>query len=785
MDHEKENYDVAEELKNVLPPRTPADDADEVLGEIMGKGGSYNESFHSMMYKYLGADPSPASPEDLDTGRIFRRHVDEELEAYISADGKRTAPDPEADARIRKKLASSVREVYSIEPSSPAVRPTFTAEGAVVYPTDASAGERVVYDADWEKQAKQEAGRIDELRRSGVTSGGRSLGDTFRFVGKDGASDGKTAAAPADAGGKAGRRASYVGHEDFLTPVIGKAPDEAAMKKEVRAARPVAGSADEGLTSQEKELVDHAVLEMFTSAGDPDREFREKWADTVSKAQKRKEMLAAESKKENARLRSEEKLREKEKQVAENEYKWVSSGRQRPSEGLRTTPEVRFAPRKKTGVPDESEMVERILVDDTPEEMIYKKGKGEKLAFSLKSRFSKEGVKRFFRNAFPNKSDPGSEKARKTFRLLMFTVMVGAIAVFIVFFTPWLKMRNDNISFKDEIASLENLTPEQQAELWAKIKAEYPDVDFPEGMHIKFAYRYAINQDVVGRVAVPELGLDTVLVQADDDAYYLYRDMYKQESRYGTPYVKSDSSMGREGLSKNVIIYGHNTHDGLIFNILEEYTKPETVRQHPIITLDTLFGTAKFKVFAVMLTNANPDDDNGNIFDYLYSNFYSGNHFMYVVNGMKERSLVHTGVDVNENDNLLTLYTCYRYQFDSGRLVIVARQLREGESESIDGSNVWQNTGVYLPAAYYGTKSDTPSPAPANQQSPAASPEAQPDPQPAETPASPNTPGAPEAPAQQDDETPQQEAPEETPQEEGGQEEPDAGYDEPENDAQD
>ena len=63
--------------------------------------------------------------------------------------------------------------------------------------------------------------------------------------------------------------------------------------------------------------------------------------------------------------------------------------------------------------------------------------------------------------------------------------------------------------------------------------------------------------------------------------------------------------------------------------------------------------------------------------------------------------------------------------------------------------------------------------------------EAQPDPQPAEMPASPNTPGAPEAPAQQDDETPQQEAPEETPQEEGGQEEPDAGYDEPENDAQD
>ncbi|MBR5409447.1 MAG: sortase [Clostridia bacterium] len=699
MSNENENFDVAEALKNALPPKKPADDADEILGEILGKSGSYNESFHSMMNKYLGAGGGLADDADVDTGRIFRRHVDEDLESHISADGGPV--DRETEARIRRKLAPSVRDIYVSEETPPEARPTFTPDGSVVYPEASVAdGERVVFDADWEQQAKEEAGRIDEMRRSGVTSGGRNLGDTFRFVGQDPQAEKNAPGASARA--RAGRTPVSVGHEDFLTPVIGKARDEEEMKKEVRTVKPVAGEEDEGLTGAEKALVDDAVLQMFTAADEKNAAFREKWAETVSKAQRRREMLEEENKKENARLRSEEKLREKEKQVADNDYRWTSSGRERPASAQKAAPELRFEPRRKSGLPDENELVEHIAVDDTPQEMIYKKGKGEKLAFSLKARFSKEGFRRYLRGVFPVRDDPGSEKARKVFRILMFIIMVAALVVFVLTFTPWFRMYRTNKTVTDEIASLENLTPEEQAELWVAIKAQYPDVEFPEGMNVKFAYRYAINQDVVGRVAIEGLGLDTVLVQASDDNFYLYRDMYKQKSRYGTPYVKADSRMGKDGFSKNIIIYGHNTHDGLIFNILERYTKAQTMRDYPIITLDTLYETTKWKIFAVMLTNANPADDNGKSFDYLYSDFYSGSHFLYVVNGMKERSLIHTGVDVNEYDNILTLYTCYRYQFDSGRLVIVARQLREGESEEINKNAVWYDDSAYLPAAYYG-----------------------------------------------------------------------------------
>lgn len=701
---DKEFNDVSEELKNALPPKSPADDAEEILGEIMGKGGSYNEAFHSMMNKYLGVDGSLADPDDVDTGRIFRRHVDENLEGHISVEG-RNAADRGVDERIRQKLAPSVRSVYVSEDEIAPARPSFTPDGSVVYPgASGDSGERVVYDADWEKQAKAQAGKIDDMRRSGVTTAGTNLGSTFRFAGNGG--DDSPAGQKTGTASRPSGAASRVSHEDFLTPVIGT-PEPEKVKKETRSVRPLAENADETLTNQEKEQVENAVLELFSPATDADKAFREKWADTVSRAQKRKEKLEEENKKENARLRSEEKQREKEQQVAASDYRWTSSGRG-SRDPNREIPEVRFQPRQRTDVPDESDLVERIAVDDTPEAMIYKKGKGEKLAFSMKSKFSKEGVKRFFRGVFPGKGDSGGEKARKIFRLAMFFIMIGALVVFILTFTPWFKMHRDNKHFTDEIASLENLTPEEQAELWVQIRAQYPDVDFPEGMNVKFAYRYAMNQDVVGRVAIEGLGLDTVLVQGPDDDYYLYRDMFKQKSRYGTPYVKADSRMGKDDLSKNIIIYGHNTHDGLIFNILERYAETaQTMRDYPIITLDTLFETTKWKIFAVMLTNANPADDNGKIFDYLYSDFYSYTHFMYIVNGMKERSMIHTGVDVNENDRILTLYTCYRYQFDSGRLVIVARQLREGESEEINKNAVYYDDSAYFPAAYYGEPETT------------------------------------------------------------------------------
>ena len=74
--------------------------------------------------------------------------------------------------------------------------------------------------------------------------------------------------------------------------------------------------------------------------------------------------------------------------------------------------------------------------------------------------------------------------------------------------------------------------------------------------------------------------------------------------------------------------------------------------------------------------------------------------FMNKMDQIKERSMITTGVDVQPGDKTLTLYTTNKDYFDSGRLVVVARQVREGESEAIDTSLVEMNPNAIYPAAY-------------------------------------------------------------------------------------
>ena len=55
--------------------------------------------------------------------------------------------------------------------------------------------------------------------------------------------------------------------------------------------------------------------------------------------------------------------------------------------------------------------------------------------------------------------------------------------------------------------------------------------------------------------------------------------------------------------------------------------------------------------------------------------------------------------DVTKNDKILTLSTCI-YDFNNARLVVAARMVRNGESESVDTSSAIYNPDPVYPQAY-------------------------------------------------------------------------------------
>lgn len=321
---------------------------------------------------------------------------------------------------------------------------------------------------------------------------------------------------------------------------------------------------------------------------------------------------------------------------------------------------------------------------------------------------AKEKVADVFKSFIPWKGDKASEVIRKIVMNIAAIVVLVCFGYFInnyIDHQNYLKNKQNLNDLATEAVSQEDDELERQ---WAEIRAQYPDIDFPEGMNIKYAHLYATNQDLVGWLRIDNTNIDTPIPHAlvdreDPDAtsYYLYRNFYKQDDKYGIPYLEGNNT--GTTLDKNNVIYGHNMSDGLSFTQINKYTSIEGFKESPIIQYSTLFEDYYFKVYAVMITNGYPQADNGYLFNVHATHFPSEGNFAEFIEAIDERKLYDTGVDINEDDILITLITC-NYEIKTknmGRCAVIGRLVRPGESTEVDTSKAVINENPRYPQVWY------------------------------------------------------------------------------------
>lgn len=230
------------------------------------------------------------------------------------------------------------------------------------------------------------------------------------------------------------------------------------------------------------------------------------------------------------------------------------------------------------------------------------------------------------------------------------------------------------------------------------VEKEY-GVKFPEGMLAKYAALYSQNDDLRGWIKIDGLNIEYPIVQGKDNDYYLKRDVYGKWTDYGVPFF--DYRMENfKTLHKNTVIYGHNMrYDDLIFGMLEDYRTPDGFKKAPVIECNTIYGDYTWLVYGVFITNSDPEDDNGYCLPYNFIDV-SNAKFGEYIQELDKRKLYSTGVDINENDKILTLSTCC-YDFDGARLVVVARLLRDGESINTSSYVVTENMNPKYPQIWY------------------------------------------------------------------------------------
>ena len=230
---------------------------------------------------------------------------------------------------------------------------------------------------------------------------------------------------------------------------------------------------------------------------------------------------------------------------------------------------------------------------------------------------------------------------------------------------------------------------------------------YPDDYDKSFAGLWEINPDVVGWISIDGTDLDYPVVQTTDNTKYYRMNFEGEYSEHAVPFV--DAADDLKAPSTNIIIYGHNIRtDGQMFNILKGYTSLEYYQQHPVVQFDSVYHKGKYKIISIFYTNTH--SEHGEIFPYHeFIDAKDSQEAQEYIDDVLIRSIINTGVDVLPSDQLLTLSTC-SYEFQDARFVIVARKVRDGESESVDTSQAAMNPNPLYPDIWYqlfgGTKPD-------------------------------------------------------------------------------
>ena len=217
------------------------------------------------------------------------------------------------------------------------------------------------------------------------------------------------------------------------------------------------------------------------------------------------------------------------------------------------------------------------------------------------------------------------------------------------------------------------------------------------GMLEQMAALLEKNEDIVGWIQVPNTPIDYAVTQRKKDtlnSFYLNHDVNKEYNAAGNPFLDYRNDVGSNNtLSKCSIIYGHHRRNGTMFAKLKYYDDVEFYKQNPVITFDTLYDRKKWVVFANFRATAS--SDTGKIFKYIRTSFKDDTEFLNFVAAIKKRSKIITPVEVNADDKILLLSTC-SYEKSNWRMVIAARQLREGET-TVDVTSAELNPTPLMP----------------------------------------------------------------------------------------
>lgn len=297
----------------------------------------------------------------------------------------------------------------------------------------------------------------------------------------------------------------------------------------------------------------------------------------------------------------------------------------------------------------------------------------------------------FLKTFIPLKTVSKKEITRKIILIICIIVFVVSASILISYFVKSLHTKNLNSRLQKMYSE-----PDSSSSVMPDNESSPDRVIAP-----KFQELFSKNSDLVGWLEIDNTNISFPVLQTTDNSFYLSHDFEKNSSITGAIFADYRYPVLAQNPADNTVIYGHNTTNGTFFGALHQYKKLDFMKSHPVIKFNTLYGDGKYKIVSCFLINTRESQDDRKLFDYHNRILFKDeSDFKEFYDEIKERSYYDINVDAKYGDELLTLSTC-SLEFLDGRFVIVARKIRDNESESVDTDSIVENKDRYMPLVWY------------------------------------------------------------------------------------
>lgn len=170
------------------------------------------------------------------------------------------------------------------------------------------------------------------------------------------------------------------------------------------------------------------------------------------------------------------------------------------------------------------------------------------------------------------------------------------------------------------------------------------------------------NTDIIGELEIPNTSLKVPVAHTIDNEFYLNHLIDKSPNTIGSVFLDYRNRVN----DRKIIVYGHNSQNIYTdFRVLENYLDWNYYLNHSDIYFRTMDKRNHYLIFSVYVATS----------DYRYINLeFTNDQYGYHLQYLKEQSIYETGINVDGDDEIIVLQTCY-YNPMGSYLIIVGKKV--------------------------------------------------------------------------------------------------------------